>query len=105
MGGGGSKDEEHLKTDPACTNFNHTVGSICPLQGRSYHIRKNAFSYTVEPNIWDFEDFLLIHIPNVRGKAILICLIPILVGLGSGCIKTPFEGLSVLIHIRSDKVI
>ena len=43
----------------------------------------------------------MISIQNVCGKAILICLILILVGViydGIICSKTPFEGLSERCH-------
>ena len=41
------------------------------------------------------EGFLMIHIQNVCGKALLICLIPISIGViydGIICFKTPFDG-------------
>ena len=48
---------------------------------------QNAFAYTFEPKIWDLvfylssEGLLMIRIQNVCGKAILMCLIPISVGV------------------------
>ena len=50
------------------------------------------------------EGFLMIRIQNVCGKAILMCLIPILVEVlydGIICPKTPFKGLST--HDRSER--
>ena len=48
-------------------------------QGHGYHIHKNAFVYTFEPQIWDYSIPVLIHIQNMCGKAVLIGPIPILV--------------------------
>ena len=53
--------------------------------GRCYHIRKSAFAYTFEPKLWVYsissKDFLIVRIQNVCGKAVLICLIPLLAGV------------------------
>ena len=75
-------------------------------------VRKKAFAYKFEPhsNMDSEEEFLMIRIQNVCGKAILIGLFPILVGVtydGIICSKTPLRVApinvvkNVMIHIRN----
>ena len=82
--------------------FYSKVVVLTAVHARSNHIRKNAFAYTFEPeklgnSVSVLKVFLIIRIQNVCGKAILMCQIPIMIGViydGNICSKTPCTGFS-----------